>query len=120
MKTMNLAAKARHVVEYCQPRTIARLNDHEVRLSRLNGPFIWHFHENGDELFFVIDGHLTMETREGNHELSAGDLLVVPKRVEHRPVAPGDVLLMLIEPASTRNTGNVVNHLTAVPEIVSE
>lgn len=99
------------------PKVIAAVNDQHVKLARLRGEFVWHRHENEDELFFVVDGQLTIEFRDRSVSLGPGDMLVVPRSVEHRPVAHGEVKLLLIEPASTRNTGNVENELTvAEPE----
>lgn len=94
------------------PRIIAELNGQHVKLARLDGPFVWHQHEEEDELFLVIEGHLSMELRDQTIELEPGELLVVPRGVEHRPVAHGEVKVMLFEPASTRNTGEHENELT--------
>lgn len=94
------------------PRIAARLNGQEVKLARLEGEFIWHHHENEDELFLVVTGRLLMEFRDGTVELGPGEMIVVPRGVEHRPVAPEGAEVVLFEPAGTVNTGNVTNERT--------
>lgn len=95
------------------PKVVARLNDYEVKLVRLDGEFVWHTHEDTDELFLVLDGELTIQLRDGDVELRAGQLYVVPRGVEHRPVTSGEVRAMLIEPAGVVNTGVAGGPLTA-------
>jgi mannose-6-phosphate isomerase-like protein (cupin superfamily) len=94
------------------PRIVAELNGQHVKLARLEGPFVWHHHTDEDELFLVLEGHLTMQLRDRTIELDAGELFVVPRGVEHRPVARGHVKILLFEPASTSNTGNLDHPLT--------
>lgn len=94
------------------PRIVAELNGQHVKLARLDGPFVWHQHADEDELFLVIEGRLSMELRDRTIELEPGELFVVPRGVEHRPVAHGEVKVMLFEPATTRNTGEHDNELT--------
>ena len=114
LKRVNLRAVFAQISEYCKAKTVAELNGHEVRLARMNGAFIWHTHTDEDELLMVVDGHLVVETRHGNYELEAGELVVVPRGMEHRTVALGEVRLLMFEPATTCNTGNVVNHFTVL------
>jgi mannose-6-phosphate isomerase-like protein (cupin superfamily) len=93
--------------ESWRPRVLASLNGQEVKLARLEGPFVWHHHAEEDELFLVLRGKLAIELAERTVELAAGELFVVPRGVEHRPVADGEAYVLLFEPAGVRNTGNV-------------
>ncbi len=103
------------VTEHWRPRVIAALNGQEVKVARLRGPFVWHRHEHEDELFLVWRGAFRMEFRDRSVDLSAGDLLVVPRGVEHRPVADAEVEVLLFEPAGVRNTGDVVHPTLTAP-----
>jgi mannose-6-phosphate isomerase-like protein (cupin superfamily) len=116
MEAINLADKFSKIGEAWKPRIIAELNGQHVKLVKLEGEFVWHHHESEDEMFLVIKGRLRMELRDGDVILNVGECLVVPRGVEHRPVAESEVLLMLFEPASTSNTGNVGGERTAKPE----
>ena len=89
------------------PKIVAELNDAYVKVVKLEGEFVWHHHDDEDELFWVVSGRLRMELRDGEVLLDPGELLVVPKGVEHRPVADGETHVVLIEPKTTLNTGNV-------------
>jgi mannose-6-phosphate isomerase-like protein (cupin superfamily) len=109
---INLADKFSLFSDHWNPRVIASLNGQEVKLVRFQGAFDWHHHENEDELFFVVKGSFRMSFRDGDVELREGELIVVPRGVEHRPVADEEVQVMLFEPASTVNTGNVVTEKT--------
>jgi mannose-6-phosphate isomerase-like protein (cupin superfamily) len=95
------------------PKVIARLNDYEIKLVRLAGEFVWHSHPDTDELFLVIDGSLTIQLRDGEVRLGAGQLYVVPRGVEHCPRTDGEVRAMLIEPAGVVNTGDAGGDRTA-------
>jgi mannose-6-phosphate isomerase-like protein (cupin superfamily) len=113
MDKINLAEKLALFPDHWSPKIIAELNGQHVKLVKFQGPFVWHSHEHEDELFYVVRGSFHMEFRdraEGQAsrtvELRAGDLLVVPRGVEHRPVAEHEVEVMLFEPASTVNTGS--------------
>lgn len=116
MHTIDLEEKLALFDERWSPRIVAELNGQHVKLAKLEGPFVWHVHADQDEAFLVLRGRLTIETREGgreqSHELRAGQLLVVPRGVDHRPVAHGEVHVLLFEPAGTRNTGQVVDERT--------
>ncbi len=98
--------------EFWKPRVAGELNGQHVKLAKLKGEFIWHHHEHEDELFLIHSGVLRMEFRNGFVELHPGDFLVVPRGMEHRPVAENDVELVMFEPAGTLNTGNVRNERT--------
>ena len=99
--------------EHWSPKLVARLNDYEVKLVKIKGEFVWHTHDDTDELFLVIDGTLTIQLRDRDVVLHPGQLFVVPRGVEHCPVAAGEVLAMLIEPSGVVNTGDAGGPLTA-------
>lgn len=109
MEKINLEQKFSLFSEHWQPKVVGELNGQQVRLAKLQGAFVWHHHEAEDELFMVVKGRLRIERREadgGDVELGEGEMLIVPRGVEHRPVAEEEVWLMMFEPASTVNTGN--------------
>lgn len=112
---INLAEKFGRFTDQWRPKNIADLNDSHVKLAKVQGEFVWHQHADEDELFIVVQGELTIELRDGAVTLGPGELLVIPKGVEHRPVAREEVRLMLIEPKAIRHTGGVESELT-VPE----
>lgn len=109
---INLAEKLALFSDHWSPKIVADLNDSQVKLVKVQGEFVWHHHAEEDELFIVLQGELTIELRDGQVTLEPGELVVVPKGVEHRPVARDEVHLMLIEPKATRHTGDVVSELT--------
>ncbi len=113
MEKVNLARKFELFSEHWKPKVVGELNGQHVKLVKLKGPFVWHHHDSEDELFLVVKGHLRMELRDKTVELEPGEFLIVPRGVEHRPVAPEEVEVLLFEPASTLNTGNVRGELTA-------
>jgi mannose-6-phosphate isomerase-like protein (cupin superfamily) len=106
---INLAEKFAHFSDAWHPRIVAELNGQLVKLARLDGEFVWHKHDAEDELFFVVEGRLRMEFRERAVMLGPGELIVVPRGVEHRPVAEVETLVMLFEPAGTLNTGDAAD-----------
>ncbi len=110
---INFANKFDLIDDRWKPRVIAEMNDYQFKLAKIEGEFVWHDHEDTDEAFIVIDGQLRIELRDGHVDLSAGEMYVVPKGVEHRPVANGVVHLMLIEPRGTVNTGDEGGEMTA-------
>jgi mannose-6-phosphate isomerase-like protein (cupin superfamily) len=112
MEKINLAEKLATFQDYFNPRIAAELNGQQVKLVKFKGEFVWHHHDNEDELFYVVKGSFDMELRGKTITLNAGEMLVVPRGVEHRPVAREEVEILLFEPASTLNTGNVVNEKT--------
>ena len=107
MEKINLADKLARIQEHWRPRVIGELNGQEVKLVKFRGEFVWHKHEAEDELFLVIRGRFRMEFRDRTVELGPGELVIVPRGVEHRPVAEEEVEVLLFEPAGVRNTGNV-------------
>ena len=109
---INLAEKLGRFDDLWSPKIVADLNDSHVKLAKVQGEFVWHQHAEEDELFVVLRGELTIELRDGAVKLGPGELVVIPKGVEHRPVAREEVHLMLIEPKAIRHTGDVVSDLT--------
>ena len=105
-RPINLAEKLAGFTEHWQPRTVAEFNGHDVMVVKAQGEFVWHKHDETDDLFLVLRGELTIELRDRSVTLRAGDLFVVPKGVEHRPVAKEEVHVLLIEPSGTPNTGD--------------
>jgi mannose-6-phosphate isomerase-like protein (cupin superfamily) len=112
LEKVDLAQKFGLFDEPWSPKIVAELNDTDVKVVKLDGEFVWHHHDDEDELFWVVSGRLRMELRDGEVILEPGELLVVPKGVEHRPVAEGETHVVLIEPRTTLNTGNVRNDRT--------
>ena|SRR5271163_3378852 len=117
MNKINIAEKFARISEYWKPYVGAELNGQLVKFDKLKGEFVFHHHENEDELFLVVKGRFRMEFRDADlrerHEwIDEGEFIVVPRGVEHRPVAPEECWILLFEPASTLNTGNVVNERT--------
>jgi len=112
MNKVNIAEKFSAFTEYWSPKIAGELNGQQVKLVKFKGPFIWHYHEREDELFYVVKGSFTMEFRDKNVEINEGEFIIVPKGVEHKPDAKDEVWIMLFEPASTLNTGNTENELT--------
>ena len=112
MGGIDLREKFASFSEQWSPRIVAELNGQQVKLVKFTGPFVWHSHDREDELFMVVSGRFRMEFRDRNVWLEEGELLVVPRGVEHRPVAEEEAHVLLFEPASTVNTGNVRNELT--------
>ncbi len=112
MQKVNLAAALARIDDYWNPKIVGELNGQHVKLVKFRGAFIWHHHEAEDELFLVVRGRFRMELRDGAVELSAGEFMIVPRGVEHRPVADEEVEVVLFEPAGTLNTGNVRSERT--------
>ena len=112
MEKVNLAEKFSLFADHFKPRVAGRLNGQEVKLVKFAGSFVWHHHEVEDELFLVVKGRFRMEFRDGAVWVEEGEFLIVPHGVEHRPVAEAEVQVLLFEPASTLNTGNVRNEMT--------
>ena len=109
---INLADKLGRFSDQWSPKIVAELNDNNIMVVKVQGEFVWHHHAEEDELFVVLQGELTIELRDGAVTLGPGELVVIPKGTEHRPVAAGEVHLMLIEPKVTRHTGNVETERT--------
>jgi mannose-6-phosphate isomerase-like protein (cupin superfamily) len=112
MDKVNLADKFAKISEYWKPYIAAELNGQQVKLDKLKGEFVFHHHEHEDEMFLVVKGRFRMEFRDRHEWIEEGEFIVVPRGVEHKPVADEECWLLLFEPASTLNTGNVVNERT--------
>jgi mannose-6-phosphate isomerase-like protein (cupin superfamily) len=115
MEAVTLGAKLATFAEHWQPRVVAQFNGHDVMVAKVKGEFTWHKHDDTDDFFLVLQGRLVIELRDRNIELGPGELFVVPKGVEHRPVAREEVHILLIETAGTPNTGDAA---TAAPRQV--
>ncbi len=113
MEKVNIAQKFSLFHEYWSPRIVGKLNDSYVKLAKLRGEFVWHHHEAEDELFLVVKGKLLIRLRERDIRLEEGEFAIIPRGVEHLPVAEEEVHVLLLEPKSTVNTGNVRNERTA-------
>ena len=114
MEKINIENKLSLFSDHWNPRIVGELNGQHVKLAKFQGEFIWHKHEREDELFFVLKGSFEMHFRDKIVILNENEFLIVPKGVEHKPVAEHEVSIMLFEPASTLNTGNIIEELTRV------
>ncbi len=112
IKKINIAQKFELFSDHWNPRIIAELNGQAVKLAKLKGEFDWHLHEHEDEMFIIFKGQLTMQLREGNIILNEGEVIIIPKGTEHRPVSVEEVLVLLFEPITALNTGNIMNERT--------
>jgi len=112
MEKINLAEKFSLFKEQWSPKIVGELNGQMVKLVKFKGPFVWHHHDNEDEMFYVVRGSFDMEFRDKIITINEGEFIIVPKGVEHRPNAKEEAEVMLFEPASTLNTGNVKNERT--------
>lgn len=112
MEKVNLSQQFDSISKYWSPRIVGELNGQHVKLAKFKGEFVWHHHEAEDEMFLVVKGRLALHLRDGVVQLSEGEFFVVPRGVEHKPVAGEEVHALLFEPASTLNTGNVRNERT--------
>jgi mannose-6-phosphate isomerase-like protein (cupin superfamily) len=115
---IDLSDKLALFSEHWSPKTVAELNDYEIKVVKVKGDFVWHTHEDTDELFLVISGTLTIQLRDGDVTLTPGQLYVVPRGVEHCPRADDEVHALLIEPRGTVNTGDAGGALTAEPDSI--
>ncbi len=112
MEKVNLAEKFAKISEYWKPYIAAELNGQLVKLDKLKGEFVWHHHEKEDEMFLVVKGEFMIEFRDKTVHLKEGEFIVVPRGVEHRPVAEKEAWILLFEPGTTLNTGNIENEMT--------
>jgi len=112
-EVVDIAAKLAQFTDRWSPKVVARLNDYEIKLVKIEGEFVWHSHDDTDELFLVTAGQLRIQMRDRTVQLHPGQLFVVPRGVEHCPVADGEVHALLIEPVGVINTGNAGGPLTA-------
>ena len=113
---INLQEKLNKFSDLFAPKIIAQMNNYHFKLVKAHGEFVWHSHSDTDEVFLIIDGALTIEFRDGKVELHAGEMFVVPKGVEHKPLAENECHLMLIEPAGTINTGDFTRTELTAPD----
>lgn len=109
MEKINVAEKLSSFSDYFNPRIAGELNGQQVKLVKFKGEFVWHHHDNEDELFYVVKGSFDMHLRDKIITVNAGEFLIMPKGVEHKPVATEEVEIMLFEPATTLNTGNITD-----------
>ena len=112
-EALDIAEKLALFSEHWSPKVVARLNDYEIKVVKLEGEFVWHTHVDTDEMFLVVAGELTIQMRDGNVIVKSGQLFIVPKGVEHCPIAEGEVHALLIEPSGVVNTGGAGGSLTA-------
>ncbi len=112
MEKVNLSDKLSRFSDHWHPKIVGELNGQQVKLAKLRGEFVWHSHKHEDELFLVIKGHLVIKLRDGEIELDPGEFVIIPRGVEHQPVADEEVHVLLFEPASTLNTGTLRNERT--------
>ena len=112
MRTVNLAEKFAQFSEHWSPRLVGQVNGCAIKLVRISGEFVWHHHAEEDEMFLVISGRLRMRFRDGEQVVGPGEFIIVPRGVEHLPIAEGETQIMLVEPDTTLTTGNVVNERT--------
>lgn len=112
MEKVNLSEKFEKFQDHWHPRILGELNGQHVKIARLQGEFVWHKHDNEDELFYVLEGELTIEFRDKTVQLNPNEFLIIPRGVEHKPVADKEVRVMLFEPASTINTGDQDSNMT--------
>lgn len=112
MDKVNISEKLSTFSDYWNPRIVGELNGQHVKIAKFKGEFVWHKHDNEDEMFLVIKGKFQMEFRDKTVDLNEGEFIIVPKGIEHRPVAEDEVEVMLFEPAATLNTGNTRGELT--------
>jgi mannose-6-phosphate isomerase-like protein (cupin superfamily) len=112
IEKVNLAAKFASFDEPWQPKVVAELNDAHVRIAKIEGEFVWHHHDDEDELFLVVAGRMRMQFRDGDVVVEPGELIVVPRGVEHCPIGEDGCQIVMVEPKTTLNTGNVRNERT--------
>ena len=116
---VDLAAAYARIAEHWKPHTVATLNDYDVRIAKIRGEFPWHTHPETDELFLVVEGALTIQLRDGDVPLHAGQIYVVPKGVEHRPRADAECQILMVEPSATVNTGDLPPGEFTAPRVVT-
>ncbi|SFF99125.1 Mannose-6-phosphate isomerase, cupin superfamily [Halobacillus alkaliphilus] len=114
---INLNEKFTKFNDRWSPKVIGEMNDYQFKLVKVQGGFVWHSHENTDEVFFVVKGHMVIEFRDGEVELSDGEMYIVPRGVEHKPYAEEECQIMLVEPKGVTNTGEAESDLTAENDI---
>ena len=116
-QSINLQEKLTKFSEHWSPKVIAQMNDYHFKIAKVKGEFVWHDHPETDEVFIVLKGQLEIQLRDGNVVLKEGEMFVVPKGLEHKPLAEQECHILLIEPVGTVNTGDVVNERTAANDV---
>ena len=114
MEKVNLDQKFTLFNEQWKPKIVGELNGQHVKLGKIEGFFVWHQHENEDELFLVVKGQMRLEFRDSTVDIDEGEFIIVPRGIEHRPVADGECHILIFEPTSTLNTGNVQDEFTVI------
>ena len=117
LKSINVSEKFEKISDHWTPKVIAEMNDYQFKLVKVEGEFVWHAHKGTDETFIVLDGELTIEFRDRTITLSKGEMIVVPKGVEHKPAAETECRIMIIEPKGVTNTGDAGGSLTAENDV---
>ena len=112
LEKINIHEKLSRFSDYFNPRIVGELNGQHIKLVKFKGEFVWHHHEHEDEMFFVINGSFTMQLRDKDIQLEKNDFIIIPRNVEHRPIAENEVEIMLFQPAGTLNTGDKQTNLT--------
>jgi len=117
LKSINFKEKLSKFSEHWSPKIIAQMNNYHFKVVKFQGEFVWHSHDDTDEVFIVLDGEMSISFRDGSVELKAGEMFVVPKGAEHRPFAEKECKAMLVEPAGTINTGGTGGEMTAEDDV---
>ena len=116
IEPISLKEKFKRFDDHWSPKIIGEMNDYQFKLAKVKGDFVWHHHQETDETFFVISGKLNIELKDTKIKLNEGEMVIIPKGVEHRPYSKDECLIMLIEPKNVKNTGNIKNELTVEKE----
>lgn len=116
-KPINFEEKLSRFSEHWAPKVVARMNDYQFKVVKLQGEFVWHRHDHTDEVFIVLDGEMSIAFREGSVALKAGEMFVVPRGIEHKPFAEVECKVLLVEPAGTVNTGDAGGEMTAEDDV---
>ena len=116
-EAINVHEKLSKFSEHWEPKIIAQMNDYHFKVVKFQGEFVWHSHDDTDEVFIVLDGEMSIAFRDGSVELKAGEMFIVPKGAEHRPLAEKECKAMLVEPAGTINTGDTGGEMTAEDDV---
>jgi len=114
IEKINILSKSVKITEHWSPKIVGELNGQQVKLAKIKGEFTWHKHDNEDELFYVVDGSFEMHLRDRIIEINKGEMIIIPRGVEHKPVANSEAIIMLFEPNTTINTGNQINDFTKI------
>ena len=116
-QSINFSEKLNKYSDLWQPRVIAEMNDYQFKLVKIKGEFVWHEHDDTDEVFIVLEGAMEFEFRDGSVEMKAGEMFVIPKKVEHKPVAEDECKILHVEPRDVVNTGDSSSELTAENDV---